>query len=95
MSGRCADAGLINQQKPGSKLSLHQDRNQADFQATIVSVSFGLPAEFLFGGLDRADPQLKVPSSHGDVVVWAARQRLVYHGGSDAKASPLDWSQII
>lgn len=78
--GFAPDACLINRYEPGSKLSLHQDRNEADFDAPIVSVSLGLPAMFLFGGLDRADPQLKVPLSHGDVVVWGGPTRLVHHG---------------
>src|SRR5262245_7114244 len=49
------DACLINRYEPGSRLSLHQDKNERDFSAPIVSVSLGLPAVFLFGGLRRAD----------------------------------------
>ena len=61
-------------------MKLGSDRNEADFDAPIVSVSLGLPAVFPFGRLDRADPQLKVPLSHGDVVVWGGPTRLAYHG---------------
>ena len=63
------DACLVNRYAPGSKLSLHQDRDERDFTAPIVSVSLGLPATFLFGGLRRADKALRVPLQHGDVVV--------------------------
>jgi DNA oxidative demethylase len=74
------DACLINRYEPGSRLSLHQDKNERDFSAPIVSVSLGLPAVFLFGGLRRADTPRRVPLSHGDVVVWGGPSRLRYHG---------------
>ena len=51
-------------------MSLHQDKNERDFNQPIVSVSLGVPATFLFGGFERADKTLKIPLSHGDVVVW-------------------------
>ena len=75
-----ADACLINRYEPGSRLSLHQDRNERDFDAPIVSVSLGLPAVFLFGGARRADRPLRVPLEHGDVVVWGGPARLAFHG---------------
>ncbi|MBC9205639.1 DNA oxidative demethylase AlkB [Roseomonas aerophila] len=74
------DACLINRYAPGSKLSLHQDKNEADFSAPIVSVSLGLPATFLFGGLERTDPQDRVQLHHGDIAVWGGKARLAYHG---------------
>lgn len=74
------DACLINRYEPGARLSLHQDRDERDFAAPIVSVSLGLPAVFLFGGLRRADTPLRVPLVHGDVVVWGGPSRLRYHG---------------
>lgn len=74
------DACLINRYLPGTRLSLHQDRNERDFGAPIVSVSLGLPAVFLWGGLRRADRPLRVPLAHGDVVVWGGPARLAYHG---------------
>jgi DNA oxidative demethylase len=61
-------------------LSLHQGRDERDFDAPIVSVSLGLPAVFLFGGLHRADTPRRVPLKHGDVVVWGGPSRLRYHG---------------
>jgi alkylated DNA repair protein (DNA oxidative demethylase) len=74
------DACLVNRYEPGARLSLHQDGNERDFNAPIVSVSLGLPAVFLWGGLDRADRPRRVPLSHGDVVVWGGPARLRYHG---------------
>ena len=78
--GFAADACLINRYEPGAKLSLHQDRNERDFSAPIVSVSLGLPAVFLLGGSRRADTPRRVPLAHGDVVVWGGPARLRYHG---------------
>ncbi|KTC41331.1 alpha-ketoglutarate-dependent dioxygenase [Pseudomonas sp. ABAC61] len=74
------DACLVNRYLPGSKLSLHQDRNECDFDAPIVSVSLGVNAIFLFGGLDRTDKTAKIPLAHGDVVVWGGVDRMRYHG---------------
>jgi DNA oxidative demethylase len=78
--GFVPDACLINRYSPGARLTLHQDRNERDFAAPIVSVSLGLPAVFLFGGLERSDPQLRVLLMHGDVVIWGGPARLRYHG---------------
>jgi DNA oxidative demethylase len=78
--GFAPDACLINRYEPGARLSLHQDKNERDFSAPIVSVSLGLPAVFLLGGLRRADPPCRVPLTHGDVVVWGGPARLRYHG---------------
>lgn len=74
------DACLINRYVPGSRLTLHQDRNERDFNAPIVSVSLGLPAVFLFGGLARSDKAARIPLVHGDVAVWGGEDRLRYHG---------------
>ena len=74
------DACLVNRYEPGAKLSLHQDKDERDFGAPIVSVSLGVPAVFLFGGLKRTDKTKRVPVTHGDVVVWGGPARLRYHG---------------
>ncbi|WP_174309444.1 DNA oxidative demethylase AlkB [Afipia clevelandensis] len=74
------DACLINRYEPGAKLSLHQDKDELDFNAPIVSVSLGLPATFLFGGLNRNDKTTRYRLAHGDVVVWGGSARLAYHG---------------
>jgi alkylated DNA repair protein (DNA oxidative demethylase) len=78
--GFVPDACLVNRYEPGAKLSLHQDKDERDFGAPIVSVSLGVPAVFLFGGLRRADKPSRVPLKHGDVVVWGGSDRLRYHG---------------
>jgi len=78
--GFVPDACLVNRYEPGARLSLHQDKNERDYAAPIVSVSLGLPAVFLFGGLQRSDTPRRVPLSHGDVVVWGGPARLRYHG---------------
>jgi DNA oxidative demethylase len=75
-----ADACLINRYEPGAKMSLHQDKNEQDYSQPIVSVSLGLPAVFLFGGLERSDKAARVNLHHGDVVVWGGPARLRYHG---------------
>jgi alkylated DNA repair protein (DNA oxidative demethylase) len=74
------DACLINRYEPGTKLSLHQDKDEADYAHPIVSVSLGLPATFQFGGPKRADPVRKFTLDHGDVVVWGGPSRLFHHG---------------
>lgn len=74
------DACLINQYEPGARLSLHQDRNEHDFGAPIVSVSLGVPASFLWGGAARSDKPRRVRLEHGDVVVWGRSARLNFHG---------------
>lgn len=73
------DVCLINRYLPGAKLSLHQDRDEPDLRAPIVSVSLGLPATFLFGGLHRQDPLQRIGLIHGDVVVWGGPARLRHH----------------
>ena len=79
-SGFSPDACLINRYRPGAKMSLHQDRDETDLGAPIVSVSLGLPAIFLFGGLKRSDKPRRFQLEHGDVVVWGGPARLVFHG---------------
>jgi DNA oxidative demethylase len=74
------DACLINRYVPGARLSLHQDKNERDFNNPIVSVSLGLPATFLFGGMERTDKTSRIRVKHGDVLVWGNTTRLYYHG---------------
>jgi alkylated DNA repair protein (DNA oxidative demethylase) len=74
------DACLVNRYAPGARLSLHQDRNERDFEQPIVSVSLGLPAIFLWGGKARSDKVRRVALLHGDVVVWGGPDRLTFHG---------------
>jgi alkylated DNA repair protein (DNA oxidative demethylase) len=74
------DACLMNLYEPGTRLSLHRDENERDMTAPIVSVSFGLPAIFLFGGNRRSDRPRRILLESGDIVVWGGPDRLVYHG---------------
>lgn len=84
--GFAPDACLINCYALGARLGLHQDRDELDLDAPIVSVSLGLPAQFIWGGLLRADAVRRVPLLHGDVVVWGADSRLVHHGVAPLQA---------
>lgn len=79
------DSCLINRYAVDSKMTLHQDKNERDLHQPIVSVSLGLPAVFLFGGLERSDRTSKVLLEHGDVVVWGQESRLCFHGISPLK----------
>jgi DNA oxidative demethylase len=79
-SGFAPDACLINHYEPGARMSLHQDRDEQDFNNPIVSVSLGLPAIFLFGGSKRSDKPDRYRLEHGDVVVWGGPSRLFFHG---------------
>jgi DNA oxidative demethylase len=74
------DACLVNRYEPGAKMSLHQDKDENDFGAPIVSVSLGLPAIFLFGGLKRSDKPRRFRLEHGDIAVWGGPARLFFHG---------------
>ena len=78
--GFSPDACLINRYQRGARMSLHQDKDEHDFGAPIVSVSLGLPAIFLFGGLKRSDKPRRFRLEHGDVVAWGGPARLVFHG---------------
>jgi alkylated DNA repair protein (DNA oxidative demethylase) len=74
------DACLINRYQPRARMSLHQDKDEHDFEAPIVSVSLGLPAIFLFGGLKRNDKPQRYRLEHGDIAVWGGPARLNFHG---------------
>ena len=79
-TGFVPNACLINRYEPGTRLTLHQDRDEQDFAAPIVSVSLGVPATFLWGGAARAHRPRRVRLDHGDVVVWGGPARLNFHG---------------
>jgi len=80
------DACLINRYATGAKLGMHQDRDEKDAWAPIVSVSLGLPATFLWGGKRRGDPVRRLRLESGDVAVWGGPARFVYHGVAPLKA---------
>lgn len=74
------DACLINRYQPGAQMGLHQDKDEKDLSAPIVSVSLGLPAVFLFGGMRRSERPRRIQLHSGDIVVWGGPLRLAYHG---------------
>jgi alkylated DNA repair protein (DNA oxidative demethylase) len=78
--GFAPDACLINRYEPGARMSLHQDKDENDFGAPIVSVSLGLPAIFMFGGIKRSDKPRRFRLEHGDIAVWGGPSRLFFHG---------------
>jgi alkylated DNA repair protein (DNA oxidative demethylase) len=82
------DACLINHYIAGAKLSLHQDRDEKDAWAPIVSVSLGLPAVLLWGGKRRSDRARRLRLESGDIAVWGGPARFIYHG-----VAPLDIGQ--
>jgi len=79
------DSCLINVYLPGAKMGLHQDKNEADFSKPIVSFSFGLPVDFLWGGFKRSDKYQKFRLQHADALVWGGKDRLRYHGVQQLK----------
>ena len=83
-----ADACLINRYGPQSRLSLHQDKDERDFGAPIVTISLGMSATFLFGGDVRSAKTARIPLVHGDVVVFGGADRLNYHGVLPLKDAP-------
>ena len=78
--GFVTDACLINKYDPGTRLTLHQDKNEQDYTAPIVTVSLGLPATFQFGGLHRVERPRRIKVESADAVVWGGPARLAYHG---------------
>jgi len=76
--GFVPDACLINRYSPGARLSLHRD--EGDFASPIVSVSLGVAAVFLLGGLQRSDKPERILLEHGDVVVLGGEARMRFHG---------------
>jgi alkylated DNA repair protein (DNA oxidative demethylase) len=79
------DACLINRYSTGAKLGLHQDRDEKDAWAPIVSVSLGLTAVFMWGGKSRSDSVRRIRLENGDVAVWGGPARFVYHGVAPLK----------
>jgi len=80
------DACLINLYQAGARMGLHQDKDERDASAPIVSISLGLPAIFMFGGQQRSDKTQRMLLQHGDVVVWGGSSRFNYHGVGPIKA---------
>jgi alkylated DNA repair protein (DNA oxidative demethylase) len=74
------EACLINYYGPNAKMGLHQDRDEQDFAAPVVSVSLGDSCLFRIGGLKRGDPSRSFRLGSGDVLVLGGNARLAFHG---------------
>jgi DNA oxidative demethylase len=74
------EACLVNLYREGARMGLHQDRDEADLGAPVVSVSLGDDALFRVGGRSRRDPTRSVLLRSGDVVVLGGEARLAFHG---------------
>jgi alkylated DNA repair protein (DNA oxidative demethylase) len=74
------EAALINYYGPGARMGPHQDRDEEDFSAPVVSVSLGDACLFRLGGLKRADPTQTFKLASGDVLVLGGEARLAFHG---------------
>lgn len=74
------DACLVNFYGPGSRMGLHQDRDEADLGYPVMSVSLGDAAVFRIGGVARSDPTRSLRLTSGDVCLLAGPARMVHHG---------------
>ena len=74
------EACLVNYYARSAKMGLHQDKDEVDFAAPVLSVSLGDTGLFRIGGRSRQDPTKKIELRSGDVVVLGGADRLAYHG---------------
>ena len=74
------EACLINYYAPGARMGLHQDRDEAEFSAPVISLSLGDTAKFRVGGLQRRGPTRAFDLKSGDAVVLGGTARLAFHG---------------
>lgn len=74
------EACLVNYYAPDARMGLHQDKDEQDFSAPVVSLSLGDTGLFRVGGLKRSDPTVSVRLASGDAVVLGGEGRLVFHG---------------
>lgn len=74
------DTCLVNLYGEGTRMGLHQDRDEASLDHPVVSLSLGDQALFRVGGTERGGPTRSVWLSSGDVAVLSGAARLVYHG---------------
>lgn len=93
------DACLVNRYAAGAGMTAHQDRDERDFGAPIVSVTLGLAATFFWHvGASRKGPTRSVRLESGDVLVFGGESRLMFHGvrapraGHDALYGPYRWN---
>ena len=84
------EACLVNFYAEDAKMGLHQDRDEADFAAPLLSISLGDTARFRLGGPERVDPTRSFPLESGDVLMLAPPMRLAFHGVRPRAAGDLD-----
>lgn len=75
-----AEACLVNFYTPQARMGLHQDRDEEDFEAPVVSLSLGASCIFRCGGTTRGGPTLSLELGSGDALLLGGRARLAYHG---------------
>jgi DNA oxidative demethylase len=80
------DACLINRYQHSAQMGLHQDRDEKDFSQPIVSLSLGLPAKFIIGGLKRSDTTRSIDLNDSDAIIFGGAARLMFHGVRPLKA---------
>lgn len=73
-------AALINYYRTSAKMGLHQDKDEKDFEAPVISISLGNTARFKLGGLERKGPTQNFDLKSGDVMRLAGKNRLAFHG---------------
>jgi alkylated DNA repair protein (DNA oxidative demethylase) len=74
------EACLVNYYEPAARMGLHQDRDEQDFAAPVVSISLGDTCLFRIGGTERSGPTRSLKLASGDVVVLGGDARLAFHG---------------
>jgi len=74
------EACLVNFYSDTAKMGLHQDRDEQNLKAPVVSVSLGDACLFRFGGTNRNDKTQSIKLSSGDVIVLGGEGRMAFHG---------------
>ncbi len=74
------EACLINWYAPGARMGLHQDRDEQEFAAPVLSLSLGDTAVFRIGGVERSDPTRSIKLASGDALLLSGPSRLAFHG---------------
>ena len=77
---RPPEACLVNFYDDTAKMGLHQDSDEADFAAPVLSVSLGDTCLFRVGGTERTDKAVSLKLKSGDIVLLAGKSRLAFHG---------------